>query len=227
MCFSNAQMLYWGSTTLENFDRRTKRYYVAVLDNSQEAEASTLSTNLNPRSTTNTAPRPFFSRDNETRDLDSGFQRRVLLPLPTPEIQFPQPTASASSSDNASRRRPSKQVVPAPRRWYKIYLTPPGLHPWKIGLYNNFKSIMGPRYLDWVLPTYRPYHRPRSRDDNGELAEETWSSKQLWKQMKIEGWALGENGAAKGREENLQSWYQFGDELLAFLETCNRNGNRH
>ncbi|KAF3919501.1 hypothetical protein ABW20_dc0100819 [Dactylellina cionopaga] len=239
MTITNMQMTYWGSTTIENFDRKTKRYFVARLDPNQEAETSRRTTTLNPRTTTR-APqtRPFWQKDDGTIDEDSGFQRRLLLPLPSPR-RMASPARAPISPAISPVISPISPVLPAlqptlpaaskegqetpfavPRRYYKLYLTPIGLHPWRIGFKRNFKQIMGPRFWDWLLPLHRPYHRPRSRDSNGELEEGVWSGKELSKQMANDGWARGERGAAMAREGGIHSWYEFSDEFIQFLDSC-------
>ncbi|KAF3940477.1 hypothetical protein ABW19_dt0205803 [Dactylella cylindrospora] len=217
MFITNVQMLWWGCTTLENFDRRTKRYFVARLDPDQDpVPKPRRTTTLNPRTTGRGAQsQPFWQHADETRDVDAGFQRRVLLPIPSPE-QLPTPQSTSTASTDQPRKN---SAPPVPRRFYRLYLTPSGLHPWRIGFKRNFKQVLGPRLWDWLLPTYRPYHRPRSRDD-GDLAEGVWTSKQLWKQMNKEGWAAGERGAAMAREGGVNRWYDFSDEFIRFLDSC-------
>ncbi|KAF3928063.1 hypothetical protein AA313_de0202376 [Arthrobotrys entomopaga] len=245
MFIANMQMIYWGCSTIENFDRKTKRYFIARLDTNQEMEATRRTTTLNPRNTTPaTQTRPFWQKNDGTRDMDAGFQRRLLLPLPSPRrhaspsrsplspgaspgispVISPvmSPTMSPTMSPNLAPTIPTDEEGPVgvPRRYYKIYLTPAGLHPWRVGFKRNFLQIMGPRFWDWLLPVYRPYHRPRSRDSDGELAEGVWNGKELSKQMDSEGWAPGGKGAAMAREGGVSHWYQFSDELIKFMDFC-------
>ncbi|EPS39680.1 hypothetical protein H072_6533 [Dactylellina haptotyla CBS 200.50] len=227
MFFANTQMIYWGSTTIENFDRKTKRYFVARLDPNQEMDAGRRpTTTLNSRNTTR-APqaRPFWQRDDGTRDEDAGYQRRLLLPLPSPRrVTSPsRPPISSVTSPNlapVATKEGSEDPPAVPRRYYKLYLTPSGLHPWRVGFKRNFKLIMGPRLWDWLLPVYRPYHRPRSRDSDGELAEGVLSGKELSKQMLKDGWAPGSKGAAMAREGGVNYWYEFSDEFIKFMDSC-------
>ncbi|KAF3129342.1 palmitoyltransferase pfa5 [Orbilia oligospora] len=235
MFITNMQMIYWGSTTIENFDRKTKRYYVARLDPNQDLEPGRRTTTLNPRTTTR-APqqRPFWQKDDGTRDEDSGFHRRLLLPLSTPRrmaspIRSPtSPTSPvtspvlAPSSPNLQPKVESEQPFATPRRYYKIYLTPPGLHPWRIGFKRNFKQVMGPRVWDWLLPMYRPYQRPRSGDSDGELAEGIWSANELSKQLSAEGWASASQGAAMARDGGINRWYEFSEDFIGFLDSCDQ-----
>ncbi|KAK6343012.1 palmitoyltransferase pfa5 [Orbilia javanica] len=232
MFITNMQMIYWGSTTIENFDRRTKRYFVARLDPNQDLEPGRRTTTLNPRTTTTqtSQPRPFWQKDDGTRDEDSGFQRRLLLPLSTPRrmaspVRSPtSPVTSPVLAPTSPTLRPKEeqeQPPATPRRYYKIYLTPSGLHPWRIGFKRNFTQIMGPRIWDWLLPMYRPYRHPRS-DSDGELAEGIWSAKELSKQMSTEGWASASQGAAMARDGGVHRWYEFSEDFIRFLDNCDQ-----
>lgn len=224
MFITNVQMLYWGCTTLENFDRKTKRYYVARLDSKQESEppAGVVngSTTLNPSTTTSATSRstqPFFVPDDATRDVPEGFKKRILLPWPSAE-------RPRTQSQNSTGGQPKDDVPPIPRRYYKIYLTPSGLHPWGIGFKKNFIQIMGPRVWDWFLPTHRPFRRPKSGD--GELAEGIWGGRELHEQMKREKWTHGSKGAAMAREHGVSKWYEFSPKLIEFLDECDKGEDR-
>ncbi|KAK6335885.1 palmitoyltransferase pfa5 [Orbilia blumenaviensis] len=232
MFITNIQMIYWGSTTIENFDRKTKRYFVARLDPNQDLEPGRRTTTLNPRTTTRVPQqRPFWQKDDGTRDEDAGFHRRLLLPLMSPR-RMPSPVRSpispigspilAPESPTLQPKEGQEQPLATPRRYYKIYLTPTGLHPWRIGFKRNFKQIMGPRLWDWVLPMYRPCQRPSSRDSDGELAEGVWSAKELSKQMTADGWAPASKGAAMAREGGISRWYEFSEDFIKFLDSCDQ-----
>ncbi|KAK6532795.1 palmitoyltransferase pfa5 [Arthrobotrys megalospora] len=238
MFITNMQMIYWGSTTIENFDRKTKRYFVARLDPNQDIEPSRRTTTLNPR-TTGRAPqqRPFWQKDDGARDEDAGFQRRILLPALTPRrmaspIRSPitpitSPNLAPITSPTLAPTSPTLQpkegqelLNATPRRYYKIYLTPSGLHPWRIGFKRNFKQILGPRLWDWLLPMYRPYQHPMSNDSDGELAQGVWGAKELSKQMTAQGWASASQGAAMARDGGVDRWYEFSEDFIKFLDSC-------
>ncbi|KAK6336209.1 palmitoyltransferase pfa5 [Orbilia brochopaga] len=226
MFITSLQMLYWGSSTLENFDRKTKRYFVARLDPNQDLEP----TRRRRASTSGNQSRqpqskPFWLKNDGTRDDDSGFQRRLLLPLPSPRrvvspARSPIVSPMLSPTSPTASKEGQEEPIAAPRRYYRIYLTPAGLHPWRVGFKRNFKQIMGPRLWDWLLPVYRPYRRPTSHDSDEETADGMWSAKELWKQMKADGWAAGEHGAAMAREGGVARWYDFGDDFIDFLNHC-------
>ncbi|KAF3259700.1 palmitoyltransferase pfa5 [Orbilia oligospora] len=196
MFITNIQMIYWGSTTIENFDRKTKRYYVARLDPNQDLEPGRRTTTLNPRTTTR-APqqRPFWQKDDGTRDEDSGFHRRLLLPLSTPR-RMASPIRSPTSPTS-----PVTSPVLAP--------SSPNLQP-KVESEQPFAT---PR---------RPYQRPRSSDSDGELAEGIWSAKELSKQLSAEGWASASQGAAMARDGGINRWYEFSEDFIGFLDSCDQ-----
>ena len=39
-----------------------------------------------------------------------------------------------------------------PRRTFAILRTHPGMNPWNVGPYRNWKSVMGNKWFDWFLP---------------------------------------------------------------------------
>ncbi|EWC44551.1 hypothetical protein DRE_06723 [Drechslerella stenobrocha 248] len=231
MFITNLQMIYWGCSTLENFDRKTKRYFVARLDPNQDLEPTRSPAAASEDTSRPPQTRPFWAKNDGTRDEDAGFQRRLLLPLPSPRrvaspARSPVHSPVRSPASTSYTKEGREDDIAAPRRYYKIYLTPIGLHPWRVGFKCNFKQIMGPRLWDWLLPVYRPYRQPKSQDSDGELEDGVWGATELWKQMKGSGWASGDRGAAMAREGGVARWYDFGDEFIDFLNHCDEQPER-
>jgi len=80
-----------------------------------------------------TEPRPYF--------------HTITYPIPPP-------TSSTSSRKAHSSGPLDPEAINSSNtlRTFAIVSTKPGDNPWNIGWLNNLKSIMGKRYIDWILP---------------------------------------------------------------------------
>jgi palmitoyltransferase len=63
------------------------------------------------------------------------------------QVTYPQPN---HHSEAAANGRPT--MASPPPRTFAILKTRPGENPWDLGMYQNFKSVMGDRWWDWFLP---------------------------------------------------------------------------
>ena len=90
-----------------------------------------------------TQPQPYF--------------RTITYPIP--------PRKSATSSRNIPSPDPEATISSTTLRTFAIVPTKPGDNPWNIGPLNNLKSILGERYIDWILPIH---NSPCCSHDNPE-----------------------------------------------------------
>ena len=74
---------------------------------------------------------------------------QLAIHIPRPTIEPPAfPTITYSMAQNT---RDSQSALNATRT-FAILHTKPGENPWDLGPYENFKSVMGNHWLDWLLP---------------------------------------------------------------------------
>lgn len=93
-----------------------------------------------------TDPRPYF--------------QTITYPIPPRK-------SSASSRNTHSPGSPDPEAITSfsTLRTFAIVPTKPGDNPWNIGRLNNLKSILGKRYIDWILPIH---NSPCCSHDNPE-----------------------------------------------------------
>lgn len=87
-------------------------------------------------------------------EVGDGVATRPLPYFHTITYPIP-PRKSSSSSPNtppSDSPDPEAIVSSASLRTFAIIPTKPGDNPWNIGWLDNLKSILGERYLDWILP---------------------------------------------------------------------------
>ena len=77
----------------------------------------------------------------------------ITYPLPTPQLQ-PSPTTPQSSNRTATREPVSPRDLLA-QRTFAVVRTEKGENPFDIGVYRNWKSVMGSNIIDWLLPLNR------------------------------------------------------------------------
>ncbi|RYP12384.1 hypothetical protein DL765_007372 [Monosporascus sp. GIB2] len=109
-------------------------------------------------------PRGTRSTDNFTT---------VTYPLPKLELGIngeanrrPRPLAT----DNSGPGGRANGASPDPRddlatRTFAILKTEPGENPWHLGYWQNWKSVMGTNFIDWLLPIRKS---PCANHENGE-----------------------------------------------------------
>ncbi|KIX95002.1 uncharacterized protein Z520_09312 [Fonsecaea multimorphosa CBS 102226] len=178
MCGSSLQFAFLNSSTIENFTRKTKIWYLAVylppriLENYQKSNRTDLRLITYPR-----PPEEQFQilkqhgasmGDNE--ENVAAQSRNANAPTPTPPQQtydpqstttFPPapalpsqetPNTTPSSSDS----QPTIPIPPTPSnvetRVFAILESPPGGNPFDIGAGGNFREVMGYTVFDWFFP---------------------------------------------------------------------------
>jgi len=80
-----------------------------------------------------TEPRPYF--------------HTITYPIP------PRKSSNSSRNTHSPHASDPEAIVSSTNlRTFAIVPTSPGDNPWDIGRLNNLKSILGERYIDWILP---------------------------------------------------------------------------
>lgn len=127
MCVSTAQFAFINSTTIENLNRKTKVWYLAVhISMDTVAEAHDKDVNLRFIS----FPRPAEEQLKMLADLGAR-------PNDGNDVQLI-PVSQASAS----------------QRVFAILQTEPGANPFDIGYLGNFQDIMGMTLWDWLMPLH-------------------------------------------------------------------------
>jgi len=130
-------------TTIENLNRKTKVWQLAVLIPSPQELAR-----IRPPSTVQSAPA----------------YRTVTYPLPivsNPSEQVRSQPQSSADETNPSTRETTEAGLHTKRdaqatRTFAILSTEPGENPWDLGsAFENWKTVMGDNVLDWILPFKR------------------------------------------------------------------------
>lgn len=85
------------------------------------------------------------------------WQLAIYMPRP-PDVAHGFRTISFSTTSGPSATEPNTRLQQSDDiRTYAILHTKPGENPFDLGLYGNFKSVMGNHWYDWFLPfTYSP-----------------------------------------------------------------------
>jgi palmitoyltransferase len=134
-----------------------------------------------------TEPRPYF--------------HTITYPIP--------PRKSSASSQNTQlpgSHDPEAITSSSTLRTFAIVSTKPGDNPWNIGRLNNLKSILGKRYIDWILPIR---NSPCCSHDNPES-----------------DYPLGLDVDRLKREYGLESWRPPSDDQLR-EKRRRRHSHRH
>ncbi|KAI5247134.1 zf-DHHC-domain-containing protein [Aureobasidium subglaciale] len=126
-------------TTIDNIGHQRRVMHIAVLvDSTQQRQ-----------------PRPMsidqLKPSHGTEDNEEPWQGTITYPLSV--------LPDASSETTLPPRTSS------PPRTFAILRTHPGMNPWNLGAFRNFKSIMGDRWYDWFLPLR---HSPCCKHDRGD-----------------------------------------------------------
>lgn len=175
MCGSSLQFALINSTTIENFTRKTKVWYLAVhmppavLDRYNSSGRSDLRLISYPRP----ASEQFQLLEQNGAKLNDSQQSIVRDGWDAPGLTspsnaydpqststFPPHPAVArntppSSRGNASASPPqSAPHTPSQKevRTFAILETDPGANPFDLGHFGNFKQVMGTNLFEWLFP---------------------------------------------------------------------------
>jgi palmitoyltransferase len=134
MCTSSMQFAMLNVTTIENFDRRGKVWYLCVF-----------------------LPRPEETLSHLER---SGRMVPRTIPYPRPAEETAMLMQDALNVENANR--PAGTALPVPdlpptqaTRVFAILELPAGANPWDCGPLANVKEVLGYSLLEWLLPVKR------------------------------------------------------------------------
>ncbi len=137
MAGSSIQLALVNSTTVENLNRRSKVWFLAVLI---------------PRTADGRLPAPPAPRQGAT-GTEPRFQT-ITYPRPAEEEQFLIHQAQNPGQTNLSP--PSSTTNPATSqpqpRTFAILSTTPGENPFDIGPYDNIRQVMGYSVAEWISP---------------------------------------------------------------------------
>ncbi|EXJ66023.1 uncharacterized protein A1O5_10637 [Cladophialophora psammophila CBS 110553] len=179
MCGSSLQFAFLNSTTIENFTRRTKIWYMAVylpprvLKNYQKSNRTDLRLITYPR-----PPEEQFQilkqhgaemrNDSEQNVAVQVRDSNAQMPTPPQNTYDPQSTVTsnpnpamptqgtANTPPSASDSQPTISTPTVPSkvetRAFAILESPPGGNPFDIGAMGNFREVMGYTVFDWVFP---------------------------------------------------------------------------
>ena len=90
-----------------------------------------------------------LSRRNKVWTLAVLIPNIAQLPPPPPfnTVTYPLDYIPPDQDETHPQTAPS-----TPTRTFAILHTKPGENPWDLGYFNNFKSVMGDHWYDWLLP---------------------------------------------------------------------------
>lgn len=122
-----------------------------------------------------------YALKNLTTVDNMGYQRRVMhlaVLIDGPSQQrLPRPMSTSQMHGADGNEDPwqgtitypllttNTETTSPPPRTFAILRTHPGMNPWNLGAYKNFKSIMGDHWYDWFLPLR---HSPCCNHDRGD-----------------------------------------------------------
>ncbi|KIW27685.1 uncharacterized protein PV07_07405 [Cladophialophora immunda] len=178
MCGSSLQFAFLNSTTIENFTRKTKIWYLAVylppriLDNCQKSNRTDLRMITYPR-----PPEEQFeilkqhganTGEPEQKVAVQAGNANASAPTPPQRTYDPQSTTTSSpvpaaplqeapnTPPSTSESQPTISVPAMPSkvetRVFAILESPPGGNPFDIGAWGNFREVMGYTVFDWFFP---------------------------------------------------------------------------
>jgi palmitoyltransferase len=164
MTLNNLHFASQNLTTVENFSRTSRVYFLAVhirtttssdpLSSSEDlGEPHTPtgdgSSGVLPPWPTSTTARPGGTNANAYfRTITYPLPRRAFPPASTTVDEGKQ--GSTTTSQHSSLEFPS-----GPKRTFAILRTHPGDNPWDRGIRNNLTDLLGYTVLDWLLPLRR------------------------------------------------------------------------
>jgi palmitoyltransferase len=138
MAGSSIQLSLVNSTTVENLNRRSKVWFIAVLI---------------PRTEDGRLP-PLPSSGAAATGIHGARFQTITYPRPPEEEQWLLHQAKGQNQPALTTNTP-KTAQPAglpPPRTFAILSTKPGENPFDIGTWNNIREVMGYSFSEWVLP---------------------------------------------------------------------------
>ncbi|KAK4945558.1 Palmitoyltransferase pfa5 [Elasticomyces elasticus] len=168
MCGSSLQFAFLNSSTIENFTRKTKVWYLAAhvpksaLDRYNESGRSDLRLITYPRP----AEEQFQVLEQHGATLSDSQQSvarrgtdlsssQTAVPPATydPQQSESRPDYEAPEAHPAVAREATGNSRATPEtRTFAILETKPGANPFDRGPFNNFKEVMGYTVFDWLIP---------------------------------------------------------------------------
>lgn len=161
MCGSSLRSVFINSTTIENLNRKSKVWYLAVyipervFRRIQEMGRNDLRMIAYPRppseqlqileqhgATISDSQRDFAQDHNSTHSPTT----------PQPVYDSRSLTSFPPQSAGVATQSTVPPGVPPTVRMFAILETKPGANPWDIGGWNNFQEVMGYKFADWFLP---------------------------------------------------------------------------
>lgn len=137
MACSSIQFALLNTTTVENLNRRTKVWFLAVLiPRTEDGSLPTPPAGVTgPRFQTITYPRPPQEEQFLIHQAHSQTNDKNYVPaLPPPQSP------------------PFESTTSTPPRTFAILSTEPGENPFDVGPWTNIREVMGYSFWDWVLP---------------------------------------------------------------------------
>jgi palmitoyltransferase len=176
MCGSSLQMAFVNTTTIENFTRKTKVWYLAVYVPTRMLERYNSLGRNDLRFIT--YPRPPSEQfqvlrqhganlnESEQNVATEGLESNVPAAPPaaypshpgSDMIPAPPVTHVDTHPLQPQPSRPSSHTLPVATsavgepRTFAILDTAPGANPFHVGPFNNFKEVMGYTFFDWLVP---------------------------------------------------------------------------
>lgn len=168
MCGSSLQFAFLNSTTIENFTRKTKVWYLAVHVPQRALDTYHASGRGDLRLIT--YPRPLEeqfqvldqhgatlseSEQNIARgetNLSSSSSAPTAVPPATYDPQRSTPTSDPQDPETHPAVAGEVAATAPETRTFAILETPPGANPFDLGPFNNLKEVMGYTVLDWLVP---------------------------------------------------------------------------
>lgn len=172
MCGSSLQLAFVNSTTIENFTRKTKVWYLAVSIPTRVLERYNSLGRDDLRLIT--YPRPpseqfqILKQSGATLDASEHNVTREALESNSPGTPRAAYDAQPGSDmlpippgpqDNAYQSQPQTSSLPSSslstlgeQRMFAILATAPGENPFDVGPLNNFREVMGYNLIDWLFP---------------------------------------------------------------------------
>ncbi|OAP65670.1 hypothetical protein AYL99_01642 [Fonsecaea erecta] len=175
MCGSSLQFAFLNSSTIENFTRKTKIWYLAVylpprvLENYQRSNRTDLRLITYPRP----PEEQFQILVNHGANMEDSEQnvavqaRNTDASTPTPPEKTYNPLSTTTSppapaeqtpnippsiSDSQPTTLPAAIPSKVETRVFAILESPPGGNPFDIGAWGNFREVMGYTVFDWFFP---------------------------------------------------------------------------
>jgi palmitoyltransferase len=152
MCGSSLEFAFRNTTTIDNYDRRSHVYYIAVHVPHTTFERLTQAQRDSIRWIT--YPRPPSEQLHLLEDNGANY------PQPGSEVQTQQPQDLNGAQQIAAARTQTQT-----QRTFAILEAEPGANPYDLGPFNNLKTVMGNSVLEWLSPIHHSpctQQRPRS-----------------------------------------------------------------